>query len=129
MLEAKVIRPSMSSWASLITLVPKKDGGVRFSIGYRKLNAKVSFDAYPMPRVEEMFESIGAAKVISTLDLAKGYWQIPMSRSSREKTAFATPFGLFEFEVMPFGLHNAPATFQRLMNHILHNHLLPTEEE
>ena len=119
MLEAKVIRPSTSPWASPIVLVPKKDGGVRFCVDYRKLNAKASFDAYPMPRVEEMFESIGAAKVISTLDLAKGYWQIPMSRSSREKTAFATPFGLFEFEVMPFGLHNAPATFQRLMNHIL----------
>ena len=81
--------------------------------------SKANFDTYPMPRVEEMFESIGAAKVISTLDLAKGYWQIPMSPSSREKTAFATPFGLFEFDVMPFGLHNAPATFQRLMNHIL----------
>ena len=119
MLEAKVIRPSMSSWASLITLVPKKDGGVRFSIGYRKLNAKVSFDAYPMPRVEEMFESIGAAEVISTLDLAKGCWQITINHSSQEKTTFATPFELFEFEVMPFGLHNAPAIFQRLMNHTL----------
>ena len=119
MLEAKVIRPSMSPWASPIVLVPKKDGKVRFCVDYRKLNSKANFDAYPMPRVEEMFESIGAAKVISTLDLAKGYWQIPMSPSSREKTAFATPFGLFEFDVMPFGLHNAPATFQRLMNHIL----------
>jgi len=66
-----------------------------------------------------MFGSIGAATVISTLVLAKGYWQIPMSPSSQEKTALATPFGLFEFDVMPFGLHNAPATFQRLMNHIL----------
>jgi len=72
-----------------------------------------------MPRIEEMFESIGAAAVITTLDLAKGYWQIPMEASSREKTAFTTPFGLFEFQVMPFGLHNAPATFQRLMNYVL----------
>ena len=72
-----------------------------------------------MPQVEEMFRRIGAATVISTLVLAKGYWQIPLSPSSQEKAALATPFGLFEFDVMPFGLHNAPATFQRLMNHIL----------
>jgi len=58
-----------------------------------------------------MFESVGMAKFISTFDLARGYWQIPMEASSREKVAFATPFGLYEFEVMPFGLHNAPATF------------------
>ena len=69
--------------------------------------------------MEEIFESIGRAKVTSTLDLAKGYWQIPLSESSREKTAFTTTFGLFEFEVMPFGLHSAPATFQRLMNYVL----------
>jgi len=119
MLEAKVIRPSTSPWASPIVLVPKKDGGVRFCVDYRKLNAKASFDAYPMPRVEEMFESIGAAEVISTLDLAKGCWQITINHSSQEKTTFATPFELFEFEVMPFGLHNAPAIFQRLMNHTL----------
>ena len=77
------------------------------------------FDAYPMPRMEEMFESIGSATVVSTLDLASGYWQIPLAPGSREKTAFATPFGLFVFEVMPFGLHNAPAIFQRMMDHVL----------
>lgn len=77
------------------------------------------FDAYPMPRVEEMFESIGSSAVISTLDFAKGYWQIPMSADSREKTAFVTPFGLYQFNVMPFGLHNAPATFQRMMHYVL----------
>jgi len=64
-----------------------------------------------MLQVEEMFESVGTAKFISTLNLAQGYWQISMEASSREKAAFATPFGLYEFEVMPFGLHNAPATF------------------
>ena len=119
MLEAKVIRPSVSPWAAPIVLVPKKDGTTRFCVDYRKLNVKATFDAYPMPRVEEMFESIGAAKVITTLDLAKGYWQIPMEASSREKTAFTTPFGLYEFEVMPFGLHSAPATFQRMIDEIL----------
>ena len=83
------------------------------------MNQVAKFDAYPMPRVEEVFEGMGTASVVSTLDLAKGYWQIPLTPESREKTAFTTPFGLFEFEVMPFSLHNAAATFQRTMNHVL----------
>lgn len=119
MLEAKVIRPSCSPWASPIVLVEKKDGTVRFCMDYRKVNSVTKFDAYPMPRIEEVLESIGSAKVISTLDLAKGYWQIPLSEDAKEKTAFITLSGLYEFEVMPFGLHSAPATFQRTMNHIL----------
>ena len=77
-------------WASPIVLVTKKNGSVQFCVDYRKLNRMANFDAYPM-------------LVISTLDLAKGYWQIPMAEDSKDKTAFTTPFGLFEFEVMPFG--------------------------
>lgn len=73
------------------------------------------FYAYPMPRVEEMFESMGTASIISTLDLSKGYWKIPMAPDSHEKTAFA----LYKFKVISFGHHNAPATFQRTMNHVL----------
>ena len=72
-----------------------------------------------MPRVEEVLESVGSATIFSMLDLCKGYWQVPMEEKSREKTAFTTPIGLFEFNVMPFGLHNAPATFQRMMNEAL----------
>ena len=119
MLAGNIIRPSTSPWASPIVLVPKKDGEVRFCVDYRKVNQVAKFDAYPMPRVEEMFEKMGNASVVSTLDLAKGYWQIPMALDSREKTAFTTPFGLYELEVMPVGLHNGPASFQRTMNHAL----------
>jgi hypothetical protein len=119
MLGMGIIQPSTSPWASPTVLVEKKDGDVRFCVDYRKLNRVSKFDAYPMPRVEEVLDNVGAAKYISTLDLAKGYWQIPMARDSKEKTAFTTPFGLFEFQVMPFGLHNAPATFQRMMNDVL----------
>ena len=119
MLKARVIRPSTSPWASPIVLVTKKDGCVRFRVDYRKLNKVAKFDAYPMSRIEELIDTVGPAKIISTLDLAKGYWQIPMDEESKDKTAFKTPFGLYEFEVMPFGLRSAPATFQRMINHVL----------
>ena len=120
MLASGVIRPSTSPWASPIVLVEKKDGGVRFCVDFRrKLNQVARFDAYPMPLVEEVFESIGTSAVVTTLDLASGYWQIPTDLKSRDKTAFTTPFGLFEFEVMPFGLHSAPATFQRMISHVI----------
>ena len=119
MLDCGVIRQSSSPWAAPIVLVDKKGGGVRFCVDYRKLNSVATFDSYPMPRVEELFETVGSAKVMTTLDLAKGYWQIPLDATSKEKTAFATPDGLYEFEVMPFGLHSAPATFQRMVNTVL----------
>ena len=119
MIQANVIRPSTSPWASPIVLVTKKDGSVCFCVDYRKLNQVTKFDAYPMPRIEELIDTIGPVGVITTLDLAKGYWQIPMDEESKDKTAFTTPFGLYEFEVMPFGLHSAPATFQRMINHTL----------
>ena len=108
MLELEVIQSSASPWASPVVLAEKGDGEIRFCVNYCKVNQVARFDAYPMPRIEEVLEQVGPAKCISTLDLAKGYWQVPMARESKEKTAFATPFGLFEFNVMPFGLHNAP---------------------
>ena len=102
-----------------MVLVPKKDGGVRFCVDYRGLNQVADFDAYPMPRTNEIPDRVGAAKFISTLDLSRGYCQIPLAQEAQPKTAFTTPFGLFEFLVMPFGLHGAPATFQRCMDAVL----------
>jgi len=103
-----VIRPSTSPCASPIVLIPKKDGSIRFCVDYRKLNQVAKFDVYLMSRVEELINTIGPANFISTLDSAKGYWQIPMAEDYKDKTAFTIPFGLFEFKVTPFGLHNVP---------------------
>uniref|UniRef100_A0A8C1TWC8 ribonuclease H n=1 Tax=Cyprinus carpio TaxID=7962 RepID=A0A8C1TWC8_CYPCA len=114
-----VIEPSSSEWSNPIVLVPKKDGSLRFCLDFRKLNSVSKFDPYPMPRVDEVVESLGRAKYLTTLDLCKGYWQVPLSLESKEVTAFKTPFGHFQFCVLPFGLHGAPATFQRMMDQIL----------
>ncbi|XP_039532215.1 uncharacterized protein LOC120482205 [Pimephales promelas] len=122
MLDMGVIEESNSDWASPIVLVPKPDGSVRFCVDYRKVNAVSKFDAYPMPRIDELLDRLGSARFYSTLDLTKGYWQIPLSPMSKEKTAFTTPFGLHQFVTLPFGLFGAPATFQRLMDRILRPH-------
>ncbi|XP_067292684.1 uncharacterized protein [Pseudorasbora parva] len=117
-----LIEESSSDWASPIVLVPKTDASVRFCVDYRKVNAVSKFDAYTMPRVNELLDRLGTARFYSTLDLTKGYWQIPLSPLSKEKTAFTTPFGLHQFVTLPFGLFGAPATFQRLMDRILRPH-------
>ncbi|GAA6101503.1 uncharacterized protein LOC120486734, partial [Tachysurus ichikawai] len=110
---------SMCEWSNLILLVPKKDGSLGFCLDFRKLNSVSRFDPYPMQRVDELLEKFGHAKFLATLDLCKGYWQVPLSPVSKELTAFKTPFGHYQFWVLPFGLHRAPATFQRMVNQIL----------
>ena len=117
-----VVVPSRSSWASPIVLVTKKDGSLRFCVDYRKLNSVTRKDVYPLPRVDDILDSIGKtpARYFSKLDLRSGYWQVKMVPNDQEKTAFTIFYGLFEFTVMPFGLCNAPATFQRLMETVLH---------
>ncbi|MGL5480857.1 MAG: reverse transcriptase family protein, partial [Aeromonas veronii] len=122
MLRLGVIEPSRSLWSSPIVMVPKQDGTLRFCNDYRKLNEVSAFDGYPMPRVDELLERLGRARYISTLDLTKGYWQVPLSGEAKEKTAFSTPSGHWQYKVLPFGLHGAPATFQRMMNIILQPH-------
>ena len=119
MLREGVIEPSCSPWASPVVLVRKKDGGLRYCLDYRKLNAVTRKDSYPLPRIDESLDSLGQAQYFSALDLASGYWQIGLSDDAKEKSAFCTPSGLFQFRVMPFGLTNAPATFQRLMERVL----------
>ena len=119
MLKQQVVQPSSSAWASPVVLVPKKDGNLRFCVDYRKVNAVTKKDVYPLPRVDDILDTLGKAKYFSTLDLASGYWQIEMDPATREKSAFTTHCGLFEFLRMPFGLCNSPATFQRLMQTIL----------
>ena len=118
MQENGIMEPSTSEWAAPIVLVGKKDGSLRFCVDYRKLNDVSDADAYPMPRIDELIDRLGKARYISTLDLTRGYWQVQVAEESRGKTAFTTPYWLYQFRVMPFGLHGAPASFQTMMDRL-----------
>ena len=115
MLEDGQIEPSDSAWSAPTVLVTKKDGNTHFCMDYRRLNARTKKDAFLLPRIDDSLNSLSGQSWFSTLDLAGGYWQVKLSENAKPKTAFA----FFQFAVMPFGLCNAPATFERLMSQVM----------
>ena len=119
MFKLNAIEPSTSPWSSQVVLVRKKNGQIRFCVDYRGLNDVTRKDSYPLPNIQDTYDSLAGAQYFSTLDLASGYWQVELAPEDRPKTAFATRQGLFQFKVMAFGLSNAPATFERLMETVL----------
>ena len=119
MLDAKVIEASNSPWSFPVVIVDKKDGSKRFCVDFRKLNAITKPISYPLPLIDDILAQLGQAKFFTSLDLKSGYWQVLMDENDKEKTAFACHRGLFQFNVMPFGLTAAPAIFQELMAKVL----------
>ncbi|XP_028835757.1 uncharacterized protein LOC114790140 isoform X1 [Denticeps clupeoides] len=119
LLENELAVQSCSAWSSPCLLVPKPDGTFRFCTDYRKVNAVPKPDSFPLPRMEDCVDKVGAARVVTKLDLLRGYWQVPLTPRAAEISAFVTPDYFLQYSVMPFGLRNAPATFQRLICKVL----------
>lgn len=119
LLKNDIAEESNSPYASPIILVRKKTGDFRLCVDYRALNRKTIKDHYPMPRIDDQLDLLSGNKYFTSLDLASGYYQIPLHPDSKHFTAFITPDGLYQFKKMPFGLVNSPAVFQRMVNKVL----------
>lgn len=118
MLQEDIIEECESAWCAPALMIPKARGGIRFCVDYRRLNAVTRSDTYPMSLIDELLQSTKRNCYMSTLDLRSGYWQVSVREEDRDKTAFISPLGIYRFKRMPFGLKNAPATFQRLIDRL-----------
>jgi hypothetical protein len=116
MINQDIIEECDSPWSAPVIMVPKKDDDIRVCVDYRQLNNITKPDRYPLPRIDDLLHQAKAMPFMSTIDLQSGYWQIMVHPDDQDKTAFISPFGMYRFKRMPFGLRNAPATFQRLMD-------------
>lgn len=119
MLKQNIIEGSQSPWTAPVCLVKKKDGSTRFCIDHRQVNKVTRKDALPLPRIDDTLDLLAGSQWFCTLDLASGYWQCNVSEQDKPKTVLLTHKGLYQFNVMPFGLCNAPATFSRIMDIVL----------
>lgn len=118
MLDAGIITPSSSVFSFLFVIASKKDGKPRFLVDYGIVNRRVKANRWPLPKIEEIFDDLQGSKVSTILDLFGGYWQFRMTHRCKETTTFLCRYGIWKFEVIPFGLMNAPSTFQHKMEFI-----------
>ena len=119
LLENDFIEPSQSNYSSPCILVPKSNGTYRMCTDYRKVNSVTKTDSFPIPRIDDCIDKVGNSNYVTKFDLLKGFWQVPLTDRAKEVSAFATPNGLYQYKVMPFGMKNSPATFQRLVNNVI----------
>lgn len=119
LLRNELIEKSSSPWSFPVVVVYKKDGSKRLCIDYRRLNNITKMDGYPIPDIRDLLDCLNGAVIFSSLDLASGYWQVVLNEDDKEKTAFVTKYGFYQWKVMPFGLSTAPATFVKLMDEVL----------
>lgn len=122
MLKAGIITPTSSAWSFPVVIATRKDGKPRFCVDYRVLDQRMKGDRFSLPKIQEIFDESAGGVFFTTLDLFSGYWQMKLEERCKQKTSFVCRQGTFQFEVMSFGLMNAPSTFQRMMNSLM-NHL------